>query len=59
MVRTLYDVLCVDPGASQLELKAAYKRRVLEVHPDKVGIWGPDRNIPSDTQLLLTKIILK
>ena len=37
MVATLYDVLRVEACASQLELRAAYKRRVLEVHPDKGG----------------------
>ena len=37
MAASLYDILCVEPSASQLELKAAYKRRVLEVHPDKGG----------------------
>ena len=36
MAPSLYEILCVEPTASQPELKAAYKRRVLEVHPDKV-----------------------
>ena len=38
MVRkSLYDVLLVDRNASLDEIKSAFKRRALQVHPDKGG----------------------
>lgn len=30
-----YEVLCVSPSASREEIRAAYKARLLETHPDK------------------------
>ncbi|WP_338740783.1 ferredoxin Fer [Haloplanus salilacus] len=32
-----YDVLGVDPGADEAELDRAYRRRVMETHPDQGG----------------------
>ena len=37
MVRFLYDVLQVDRTATLDEIKLAFKRRALHVHPDKGG----------------------
>ncbi len=38
MVRkSLYDVLLVDRNANLDEIKSAFKRRALQVHPDKGG----------------------
>ena len=34
---SLYDVLLVDPNATLDEIKLAFKRRALQVHPDKGG----------------------
>ncbi len=36
-MRTLYDILGVSPDADQSKVKAAYKRRSKETHPDKDG----------------------
>ena len=35
--KSLYDVLLVDQNASLDEIKLAFKRRALQVHPDKGG----------------------
>mmetsp|Transcript_47730 Transcript_47730/g.103873 ORF Transcript_47730/g.103873 Transcript_47730/m.103873 type:complete len:601 (-) Transcript_47730:53-1855(-) len=37
-----YELLRVKPGATQAELRAAYRQRVLEVHPDKAGSGSVD-----------------
>jgi len=36
-MKNFYELLGVLPSADMLQLKAAYRRRVLEVHPDKKG----------------------
>ena len=36
MVLSHYDVLSVAPDASNNEIKAAYRRKILETHPDKL-----------------------
>ena len=35
--KSLYDVLLVDQNATLDEIKLAFKRRALQVHPDKGG----------------------
>ncbi|WP_293752667.1 DnaJ family molecular chaperone [Limnohabitans sp. Rim8] len=37
-----YKTLDVNPGASFDEIKAAYKRKVSQYHPDKVSSLGPE-----------------
>ena len=37
MVRSCYDVLGIDRNASLEDIKVAFKRRALQVHPDKGG----------------------
>ena len=37
MVSNFYDVLLVDQNATLDEIKVAFKRRALQVHPDKGG----------------------
>lgn len=37
MMQSLYDVLLVDPTASLDDIKLAFKKRALQVHPDKGG----------------------
>lgn len=37
---THYDVLQVSADATQAQIRAAYKRRLLEVHPDKSALDG-------------------
>ncbi|KAJ7576893.1 hypothetical protein C8J56DRAFT_1061608 [Mycena floridula] len=34
--RSLYDVLCIDPEATNDEVRKAYKHKALETHPDKL-----------------------
>ena len=36
-MQSLYDVLLVDPSASLDDIKLAFKKRALQVHPDKGG----------------------
>ena len=40
--RSPYEVLGVNPGASQEEISAAYRRLVRQYHPDKVADLGPE-----------------
>jgi DnaJ like chaperone protein len=37
-----YKTLDVNPGASLEEIKAAYKRKISQYHPDKVSSLGPE-----------------
>lgn len=37
-----YKTLDVTPGASFEEIKAAYKRKISQYHPDKVSSLGPE-----------------
>lgn len=39
---TLYDLLEVDVGATGREIKAAYRKRVKECHPDVVSVYQKD-----------------
>lgn len=41
---THYAVLGVDPGASDAQIKSAYRERLLSTHPDKIG----SKNISGD-----------
>ena len=40
--RSPYEVLQVRPGASQRAIAAAYRRLVLQYHPDKVASMAPE-----------------
>ena len=40
--KTPYEVLGISPGATQDEIKAAYRRRIKEYHPDKVAHLGQE-----------------
>ena len=44
---TLYDILGVSPKADQEEIKKAYRERIIEYHPDKVGSWANMDKIPN------------
>ena len=37
MVKSFYDVLLLQPSATLDEIKSAFKKRALQVHPDKGG----------------------
>ncbi|HET6346376.1 MAG TPA: J domain-containing protein [Myxococcota bacterium] len=37
-----YEVLGIQPGATQREIRQAYQRLVKQYHPDKVGDMGPE-----------------
>ncbi len=39
---TLYEVLDVDPKVTEGEIRSAYKRRAVQIHPDKVRQRGGD-----------------
>ncbi|WP_228282033.1 J domain-containing protein [Rubrobacter marinus] len=39
---TLYKVLGVEPGASQAEVHAAYKKKARMYHPDRVASLAPE-----------------
>lgn len=41
-VRDAYTVLEIDPGASQAEIRAAYRRLAAQYHPDKVQHLGQE-----------------
>lgn len=40
--RSPYEVLEVSPGATTEEVRAAYRRKVQQYHPDKVAELGPE-----------------
>lgn len=37
-----YSVLGINPGASAAEIKSAYKKMIIQYHPDKVVNLGPE-----------------
>ena len=37
-----YKILCLEPGSSEQEIKAAYKRLAAQYHPDKVQHLGKE-----------------
>ncbi len=39
---TLYEVMDVNPKATEDEIRSAYKRRAVQLHPDKVRQRGGD-----------------
>ena len=41
-VKTHYDVLGIDPGATADEIKQAFRRQIARYHPDKVQHLGPE-----------------
>ncbi len=43
--RTWYDVLGVEPAASLNEIRAAYKRKISQYHPDKVAGLGKEFSV--------------
>lgn len=45
--KTYYDILGVDPNASQDEIKEAYRKKILEYHPDRMGSWAKTDKVPS------------
>jgi DnaJ-class molecular chaperone len=40
--RTAYDILGINPGADAFEIKAAYRQKISEYHPDKVAHLGDE-----------------
>jgi len=44
---THYDILGIDPKASQDEIKKAYRKKMLEYHPDRMGSWAKTDKVPS------------
>jgi hypothetical protein len=51
-----YAVLGVPPGASQQEIRAAWRRRAAESHPDKVAHLGPEaRQAAHETMAKINK----
>ncbi|RLI83919.1 hypothetical protein DRP07_02760 [Archaeoglobales archaeon] len=44
---THYDILGIDPKASQDEIKKAYRKKMLEYHPDRIGSWAKTDKVPS------------
>lgn len=38
--RSAYDILGINPGADAVEVKAAYRQKISEYHPDKVAHLG-------------------
>lgn len=49
----LYSILCVPASASQSEIKAAYRRLVHDLHPDKAGQFGQVRVLQPTAVLVI------
>lgn len=44
--KTYYDILNVNPNASQDEIRKAFHRKSLKYHPDKIASWADIKRMP-------------
>jgi hypothetical protein len=59
-IKTYYEILSVKPDASQDEILNAYRKKLLECHPDKTEKWVKEQaKIPEDVREFMNELTSK